>query len=120
MPQGFRIGTKSAFDKGYEYAYQKKEIISETVYVCTKGSDWARADEVLVLRRESETWTAFDSALTGNGTTLTCRQGVFRCKTSDITKPGYHEWEMNKAANSSDEVLEDDWQGALWCETRVP
>ena len=58
----------------------------ETVYVCTKGSDNARENEVLVLRRESDAWIAYDSSVTGNE--LTCRQKVFRSRDAKTTKEG--------------------------------
>ena len=52
MPEHLTIGTKKAFESDYAYPYKKKQIGSEEVYVCKKGSDYARPDEVLVLRRE--------------------------------------------------------------------
>ena len=106
----------------YAFPYEKKQIGSETIYVCNKGSDWARSNEVLVLRRENGTWTAFDGAVNADGLTLQCRQAVFRCIATDITKPGWYEWQTNYAANLNyfDEIGEADWRGALWAETRVP
>ena len=50
MPERLTIGTKKAYEKNYPRPYEKKQIGSETIYVCTKGSDWARTHEVLVLR----------------------------------------------------------------------
>ena len=120
MPERLTIGTQNAFEKNYPFPYEKKQIGSETIYVCTKGSEWARSNEVLVLRCEEETWTAFDSAVSADGLTLQCRQPVFRCLATDITQPGWHEWETNYAANPNDAGLSVDWQGALWAETRVP
>ena len=126
MPEHLTIGTKKAFEKNYAFPYEKTQIGSETIYVCTKGSQWARTSEVLVLRCVTTqddspgTWTAFDSAVSANGSTLQCRQPVFRCLATDITQPGWHEWEINYAANPNDAGLSVDWQGALWAETRVP
>ena len=114
------IGTKKAFDNNYPFPYQKKQIGAEIIYVCTKGSQWARTGEVLVLRCENETWTAFDSAVSADGSTLQCRQPVFRCLATDITQRGWHKWETNYAASPNDAGLEVDWQGELWAETRVP
>ena len=74
MPERLTIGTKKAFGKNYPFVYEKKEIGSETIYVCNKGSDWALSNEVLVLRRENGTWTAFDGAVNADGSTLQCRQ----------------------------------------------
>ena len=126
MPERLTIGTKKAFEKNYAFQYEKIKIGAETVYVCMKGSNWARAGEVLVLRRETKEdgspgpWTAFDSAVGANGSTLYCRQPVFRCLATDITQPGVHSWETNHAANSTDASFEVDWQGTLGAETRVP
>ena len=124
MPSHFTIGTQQAFENNYAYPYEMKQIASETVYVCTKGSDWARPDEVLVLRHVTDSqgtcaWIAFDSAVNADGSTLQCRQPVFRCVASDITQPGWHKWETNHNASPSDSGLLANWQGQLWAETRV-
>ena len=120
MPEHLTVGTKKAFQKNYAFPYQKKQIGSETIYVCTKGSEWARRDEVLVLRCERGTWTAFDSAVSADGSTLQCRQPVFRCLATDITQPGLHKWETNYVADPMGAGLSVDWQSAVWAETRVP
>ena len=117
LPQSFCIGTKRAYAKGYEYPYKKKKIGKETVYVCTKGSDDAREYEVLVLRRESDGWTAYDSSVTGSD--LTCRQKVFRSDDANIYKEGDHELQMNRSANKREQVDEPEWFGSLWCLTTV-
>ena len=115
------IGTKKAFGKNYPFVREKKEIGSETIYVCTKGSEWARTNEVLVLRCETGTWTAFDSDVSADGLTLHCRQPVFRCPVTDITQPGWYVWQTNYASSRNDaDFVSVDWQGALWAETRVP
>ena len=72
MPEHLTIGTKKAFEKNYPFPYEKTQIGSETIYVCTKGSQWARTSEVLVLRCVTGTWTAFDSAVSADGLTLQC------------------------------------------------
>ena len=46
MPERLTIGTKKAFEKNYAFPYEKKHIGSETIYVCTKGSDRARSNEL--------------------------------------------------------------------------
>ena len=120
MPERLTIGTQKAFEKNYPFPYEKKQIGSETIYVCNKGSDWARSNEVLVLRCENGTWTAFDGGVNADGLTLQCRQAVFRCPVTDITQPGWHKWQTNNAASPNDAGLAADWQGALWAETRVP
>ena len=102
-----------------------KQIGPETIYVRTKGSEWARASEVLVLRCVTDSqgtwaWTAFDSAVSADGSTLECRQPVSRCLATDITQRGWRKWETNYAASPKDAGLEVDWQGELRAETRVP
>ena len=120
MPERLTIGTGKAFERNYPFPYERTHIGSETFCVCTKGSQWARANEVLVLRSVTGTWTAFDSAVSADGLTLQCRQPVFRCLATDITQPGWHQWETNYNANPNDAGVEFDWQGALWAETQVP
>ena len=126
MPERLTIGTKKAFKEDYAFPYQKKQVESETIYVCRKGSDCARASEVLVLRcstthdKSPGTWTAYDSDVSADGSTLQCRQPVFRCFKTDITVPAWHEWEINYAASPSDAGFSVDWQGTLLAETRVP
>ena len=120
MPERLTIGTKKAFENNYPFPYEKTQFGSETICVCTKGSQWARASAVLVLRCVNGTWTAFDSAVSADGSTLQCRQPVFRCLATDITQPGWHTWETNYAASPNDAGLVVDWQGELWAETRVP
>ena len=80
---------------------------------------------MLVLRHLGEddgtyAWTACDSDIIGGGTTLNCRQPVFRCfeKEKDITQPGWYKWQTNHAASAHDTALEANWQGTLSAETR--
>ena len=120
MPERLTIGTQNAFEKNYPFSCEKKQIGSETIYVCTKGSEWARSDEVLVLRCEGETWTAFDSAVSADGSTLQCRQPVYCCLDTDMTRAGWHKWQTNLAADATDDGTEPNWQGGLLAETRVP
>ena len=119
MPERLTIGTKKAFEKNDPFPYEKKQIGSETIYVCTKGGEWTRTNEVLVLRCLTGTWTAFDSAVSADGLTLQCRQPVFRCLATDITQPGWHKWETNYNANPNGAGLAVDWQGTLCAETRL-
>ena len=119
MPERLTIGTRKAFERNYAFPYSKTQIGSETIYVCSKGSDLAHANEVLVLRCVAGTWTAFDSDVSADGLTLQCRQPVFRCLATDITQPGWHKWQTNYNASPDDGGLEEDWQGALWAESRV-
>ena len=102
------------------FPYEKRQIGAETIYVCSKGSEWARTNEVLVLRCVTGIWTAFDSDVSADGLTLQCRQAVFRCLATDITQPGWHNWQTNYAASPNNAGLAVDWHGALCAETRVP
>ena len=122
MPERLTIGTMKAFQNYYPYFYTKTLIASETFYVCTKGSQWARANEVSVLRCVNGIWTAFDCAVSADGSTLKVRQPVFRCHATNITQPGWHKWEINYAAHRDASLGRPvaDWQGELWAETRVP
>ena len=129
MPEHLIIGTKNdlfpyLFAKNDPFPYQKRQIGLETIYVCNKGSQWARPGEVLVLRCVTEqdgspgTWTAFDSDVSVDGSTLQCRQPVFRCLATDITQEGWHKWEFNDDARPDDAGLSVNWQGEVWAETR--
>ena len=122
LPERLTIGTAKAFEGDYAFSYSKTQIAGETIYVCTKGSQWARANEVLVLRCVNGTWTAFDSAVSADGSTIQFRQPVFRCHATNITQPGWHKWETNDFADhdAGPGGLGAHWQGELWAETRVP
>ena len=53
MPLNFAIGAKKAFERNYAFPYTRRTIKDETIYVCNKGSEYARADEFLVLRYDA-------------------------------------------------------------------
>ena len=126
MPDTFQIGTQTAFQNNSALLYTKKQAGSEILYICGNGSKWARANEQLVLRYvegpegTKMTWTAYDSDVNQDGTTLQCRQAVFRCIDDDITQPGWHVWEINYAAKKNGDGLYCTWEGQLWAETIVP
>ena len=117
LPESFSIGTKRAYAQGYEYPYKKTKIGEETFYVCKKGSDAAQKGEALVLRRDADGWTAYDSSVTGSD--LTCRQKVFRSDDPYIYKEGEHVWQMNKSVSTTDNVDEPEWFGSLWRRTTM-
>ena len=119
MPERLTIGTAKAFKNNYAFPYKKIQVEAEIIYVCNKGSEWARANEMLVLRCVDDIWTASDSALTADRSALHCRQPVFRCLATDITQPGWHSWQTNHAAGPDEDGLAVDWRGALWAETRL-
>ena len=124
MPEHLTITTREASMYNYPFQYKKTQIGSETVYVASKGSPWARPSEFLVLRcvmeqdGSSGTWIAWDSAVLVNGSTLQCREPVFRCLATDITQPGWHAWQTNQHAHQEGGSLSVNWQGELWAETR--
>ena len=77
--------------------------------------------QCLVLRCSNGDWAAFGSAVSAYGTTLhCCRQAVSRCRATGITQPGWHCWETNYDANSTDAGLVADWHGELWAGAQVP
>ena len=121
MPEHIIIGTQKAFNRGHPFHYEKTQIHDETIYFSNEGSQHARPGEFLVMRCVEGTWTACDSSILAFGGTLQCRQAVFRCIATDITKPGWYEWQTNLAADANNQAgLEVDWHGLLWAETRLP
>ena len=118
MPERLIIGTATAFKKKYAYDYEKHEVDSGTVYICKKGNESCGANEVLVLRRQCSGWIAYAAHVVAP-TDIQYRQGVFRCVQEDITKKGWHEWQMNWNAGAHVRG-EENWYGSLWCETRLP
>ena len=120
LPEHLTIGTLKAFEKNDAFTYEKQQINSEIIYICNKGSKWARTNEVLILRCQQGTWIAFDSDVNADGKTLQCRQAVFRCRDgADMTEPGWHCWEINDIASPNDTGVSVDWQTEVWAETRV-
>ena len=121
LPDTLSIGTRKAFARDNAYPYAKEQIGSEIIYICNKGSEWARPHEVLVLRHENGAWTAYDTYISSDKKKeLNCRQAVFRCQSSDITQRGWHSWQINYNANPDGTGSPVDWQGELLAETRVP
>ena len=117
QPAHISIGTRKAFQRGYQYDYALHEALG--VYVCTKGSQHARQGEVLMLMRSNDLWVAFDAAIVD--TTLHVRQPVFRSE-SNVLEPGWHVWQINYAADPTNtEESTANWQGDNWqVETRIP
>ena len=121
LPESFTIGTPKAFRDGNAYKYKKCMINKETIYVCNKGSRWRRnKEENLVLMCEDGDWTAYDTDVSFDWSTLRCRQPVFRCLETDITRPGKYYWETNHKATQQDAGLETNWQGGPLAETEWP
>ena len=119
LPPRLTIGTQNAFLHDYAYPYHLEHANSETIYVCTKGSEWARSTELLILRRVHDYWVAYDGERGADGSSWLCRQSVFRCP-EDITSPGWHTRQTNYAAEPSDSTGSiADWRGELRAETRL-
>ena len=123
-PAKIMIGTEKAFKNNYFYEYEKKKIGQETVYVCSKGSEWSRVNELLVLRCERSQdgtiiWTAYDSSEAQGGRTVLCRQAVFRCVGANITEASFYTWQTNYNADKLNPGVSTNWQGNLLAETRV-
>ena len=116
-PAQISIGTKNVFRKGFEYVYSYQEHLG--VYICNKASEWSRAGEMLLLKKEEEYWIAYDAAVVGD--VLQCRQPVFRSD-SDIRKPGLHMWQINfNVCKDAKEGVRPNWQDECWpVETRHP
>ena len=115
QPAHISIGTRKAFERGYQYEYSRQKPLG--VYVCNKGSEWAREGEMLVLRHANDEWTAWDTAVVEDA--FDCRQPVFK-STDNILEPGWHEWQIKYNANISNEKgAAVDWQDNNWqVETR--
>ena len=111
MPESFSIGTKNAYAGKYQYNYKRDTIDGKTVYVCERGSDFSINAERLVLCKDAEGWTAYDSSV--NGDTLIWRQKVFRSDDLFIYKEGIHFWQMNQNVSTKDIVDEPEWFGSL-------
>ena len=121
-PDRIAIGTQKRFDNNTPYIYNKVTINGEPMYVCERGSDWARGNELLILRLRttedgSTEWVAYDSSVDEHRVIM--RQAVFRCNNDNILTEGPHVWQKNGAASKTGEAPIQEWEGRLWCETRV-
>ena len=115
MATEFAIGTLKAFQNGIEFHYTKEEINGEVVYACSKGSQWSRPDEMLILRKKTRFWIAWDSSRVDD--MLQVRQPVYRSDV-DITKEGLHIWQTNVMASSDEGDDYVEWKGEHFAETR--
>ena len=118
MPESFTTGTQKAFKWNTAFSYERVIICGEIMYLCSRGSDWSRPDEYLILRREGKDWIAYDSGTIQQGETPVCRSPVFRSRGRNITQPGLHEWEINHCASPSDNGLMQEWHRGLMQVTR--
>ena len=69
---------------------------------------------------EQSIWIVYDSAVNCLGSTLHCRQPVYRCLDPYMTQAGVHEWQINLAADKMDDGTKPRWIGGLLAETQVP
>ena len=120
MPEHLTIGFEKEFEENHALTFKKELTAGETVYVCREGSAWARRDEFLVLLCEQSIWIVYDSAVNCLGSTLHCRQPVYRCLDPYMTQAGVHEWQINLAADKMDDGTKPRWIGGLLAETQVP
>ena len=115
QPLHISIGTRDALQNGCAYDYDRLNSLG--VYVCTKGSDYARAGEFFVLKYENGEWIAWDSTM--NRGELLCRQPVFK-SSANVLEPGEHVWRANESAHKDcDPGLEPVWSGDHWQVSRV-
>ena len=119
-PDHLTIRFTKEFEENYALTFKKELTAGETVYVCREGSAWARRDEFLVLLCEQSIWIVYDSAVNCLGSTLHCRQPVYRCLDPYMTQAGVHEWQINLAADKMDDGTKPRWIGGLLAETQVP
>ena len=119
LPPRLTIGTRKAFLNNYVVPYHLEHVNSETIYVCTKGSDWVRSTELLILRRVHDYWVAYDGERGAVGSSWLCRQAVFRCR-EDITSPGWHTRQTNYTADVNESTGSiASWCGELRAETKL-
>ena len=110
------IGTRKAYENHYEFNYIAEKYEGEDVYVCSKGSEWARKNEMLLLKREGNYWIAWDGVRAVGGG-FCYRQPVFRTQTHAI-QAGTHTWETNQNATDAIDRITAHWFGSLVCQTR--
>ena len=101
-----------ASDFGNEYvSFGKNEYVSfefikiennlEIMYVCNRGSNWARTHEQMLLTLTQGSWIVYDSARLADNITIHCRQAVFHCDEENITERGWYMWRWNVRADET-------------------
>ena len=126
MPERLSIRMPSNFGNEYaSFEFQKIENNEEIMYVCKRGSNWARTDERMLLTFTVGSWKVYDSAVLADKITIHCRQTVFRCDEGNITEPGWHMWHWNVRADETKKKNNgydaEEWSCQhVWAETTVP
>ena len=103
----------------YGFTYRKVSLEHRFVYVCDRGSEYAKPTEVLVMTFDLDQWMAYDAEISTGAVEL--RQPVFR-STADVITPGRHVWQINFNAGT-DQIISStpSWREGTWpFETRVP
>ena len=121
LPVALSIGTKNAFDGGYEYHYRYLDDIN--AYVCDHQTTSKVDGEVMAIQLGYEagtTWYIASEGVMVDGQTFAARQFVFRTN-ERFWEPGRHEWQLN--ANSSSTNRDKTmfaWGDATFAFTEVP
>ena len=122
LPVTLSIGTRRAFDGGYQYTYRFVQEIQ--LYVCDQRTTTGVDGEVMAISISSDddgnTWyVASEGQLSGSGDgqRFHGRQMVFRTR-DQFWEAGEHEWQMN--ANSSATNTDDSaWGKSMSAVTQV-
>ena len=123
MPERLSIRMVSNFGNEYAFEYQKMQNNEDIMYVCKRGSNWARTDEQMLLTFTEGSWKVYDSAVLVDKITIHCRQTVFRCDEGNITQRGWYMWHWNVRADETKNNGYDaeEWScHHFWGETTVP
>ena len=101
----------------YGFGYAKVSIGHRSIYICSRGSEYCRKGEILILTYESDHWVAWDGQVSSSGE-VELRQPVFRTWSSAIS-PGWIDWEINHNAGPEQMMVsEPAWQRGGSFETR--
>ena len=119
LPTAFSIGTRRAFEQGYEYKYTWKDALGG--YVCDHQTTTKVDGEVMAIQLGYEagtTWYIASEGVMVDGQAFAARQHVFR--TSErFWEPGKHQWQLN-ARSSSTNRNNSSWDNNMVAYTEVP
>ena len=119
LPMVLSIGTKKAFEGGYQYHYRFRDDIS--AYVCDHQTTTNVDGEVMAIQLGYEagtTWYIASEGVMVDGQGFAARQHVFR--TSELFwEPGKHQWQLN-ARSSSTNRNNSSWDNNMDAFTEVP
>ena len=103
--------------------FSKIEDNVEILYECTRGSNWARRDERMLLTFTQGQWIVYDTARLADNVTISCRQAVFHCFSKNMTERGWYMWRWNVDAdqNKNNGYYPAEWSCRhFWAETAMP